>query len=49
MRKVSPVALGLMLALGGVSLGVSAPVAIAKETAPKAPQAKPSAGFIGPV
>lgn len=49
MRKVSPVALGLMLALGGVSLGVSAPVAIAKEKAPKAPQAKPSAGFVGPV
>lgn len=49
MRKVSSVALGLMLALGGVSLGVSAPVAIAKEKAPKAPPAKPSAGFIGPV
>lgn len=49
MRKVSSVALGLMLALGGVSLGVSAPVAIAKEKAPKAPQAKPSAGFLGPV
>lgn len=49
MRKVSPVALGLMLALGGVSLGVSAPVAVAKEKAPKAAQPKPSAGFLGPV
>ncbi|MDQ4419071.1 hypothetical protein OOT33_01230 [Sphingobium sp. DEHP117] len=49
MRKVSPVALGLMLALGGVSLGVSAPAVYAKAKAPTAPQAKPSAGFLGPV
>lgn len=47
MRFVSPVALGLMLALGGVSLGVSAPAAMAKEKGgEKAPQLKPSAGFI---
>ncbi len=48
MRKVSPFALGLMLALGGVSLGVSTPAVYAKDKAPKAPQPKPSAGFIGP-
>lgn len=46
MRFVSPVALGLMLALGGVSLGVSAPSAIAKEKAPEGPKIKPSAGFL---
>lgn len=46
MRFVSPVALGLMLALGGVSLGVSAPSAIAREKAPEGPKIKPSAGFL---
>lgn len=46
MRFVSPVALGLMLALGGMSLGVSAPSAIAKEKAPEGPKIKPSAGFM---
>ncbi|MBP6030121.1 MAG: hypothetical protein KA533_01700 [Sphingobium sp.] len=49
MRLVSPVALGMMLALGGVSLGVAAPVASAKEKPAKAPQAKPSPGFQSPV
>lgn len=46
MRFVSPVALGMMLALGGVSLGVAAPAAIAKEKAEKAPQLKPTPAFI---
>lgn len=46
MRFVSPVALGLMLALGGVSLGVAAPSAIAKEKAPEGPKIKASTGFL---
>jgi hypothetical protein len=46
MRFVSPVALGLMLALGGVSLGVAAPVALAKEKGEKAPQLKPTPAFV---
>ena len=35
MRFVSPVALGLMLAVAGTSLGVAAPAALAKNEAPK--------------
>lgn len=46
MRFVSPVALGLMLALGGMSLGVSAPLAIAREKAPEGPKIKPSESFL---
>lgn len=45
MRFVSPVALGLMLALGAVSSGVSVPAA-AKEKAPQAPKLKLSKDFI---
>jgi len=46
MRFVSPVALGLMLALGGMSLGATIPSAIAKEKAPEGPKIKPSAAFM---
>lgn len=47
MRFVSPVALGMMLALGGImSLGVTAPAAYAKDKGEKAPQLKPTPSFI---
>ena len=46
MRFVSPVALGLMLALGSASFGVAVPAAVAKEKASKAPKLKLSSGFL---
>ena len=49
MRFVSPVVLGFMLALGGTSFGVSAPSAMAKEKAAKAPKLNLSKGFIAPI
>lgn len=50
MRFVSPVALGLMLAVGGVSFGVSVPSAVAKEKkADTPPKLKLSPAFLGPV
>lgn len=49
MRFVSPVALGLMLALGAASFGVSAPAAMAKEKGPQAPKLKLSPDFIPPI
>ncbi len=51
MRFVSPVALGLMLALGAASFGAASPAAMAKEkeAKAKAPKLKPSPGIIAPL
>ena len=46
MRFVSPVALGLVLAMAGVSLGAAAPAAFAKEKAAQAPKLKLSPEFL---
>ena len=49
MRFVSPVAIGIALALGTASFGVSVPMAAAKEKAGQAPKLKASPGIIPPL
>lgn len=49
MRFVTPVALGLVLGLVGMSMGVAAPAAAAKEKAAQAPKLKLSDAFKAPI
>lgn len=49
MRFVTPVALGLVLGLAGMSMGVAAPAAAAKEKAAQTPKLTLSEAFKGPI